>query len=239
MIMVSGSNQKSLFFIFFFVFCSVISVAQTGLRPAQEKRPGDQDMLNGRIWHNKYQKVSGHQFFLTNSFLTGSVTMNGRKHANLDLLYDIADDELILRHESVPVIILNKEMVDSFTLRNGERIYKIVNERTDTNVIHAGYINVLYEGPSALYVKYIKRIQPLAVDGRFDLFYQETRIYVRHHSEMVRVESKKDLFSLMKDKKKEIRDFLSSNRANGYRLSAKEPDTFLPLLKYYDSLKNK
>lgn len=238
MIMASGSNRKSILFIFFFAFCSVNAFAETGLGPEQEKRPGDQDMLNGRIWHNKYQKVFGHQFFLTNSFLIGSVTMNGRKYNNLDLLYDIADDELILKSESYPVIILNKEMVDSFTLRNGEKVYKIINERTDTNAIHGGYINVLYEGPSAFYVKYTKRIQPLAVDGRSDLFYQETRMFVKHHTEMVRVENKKDLFNLLKDKKKEIRGFISNNRTNGYRLSVKEPETFLPLLKYYDSLKN-
>ena len=205
---------------------------------AQVKTGGDQYLLNGRIWHNKFQKVSGNQFFITNAFLKGSVTLNGRKYNDLDLLYDIADDELILKPESYPVIIMNKEFVDSFTLRNGERTYKIINERTDTFVIHRGYINVLYEGSTAFYVKYRKRIQPLAVDGISDLFFQETRMYIRQDTAMVRVERKRDILNLLKDKKKEVKDFIRIQRINGFRLSAKNPDTVIPVLKYYDSLKN-
>lgn len=237
--MAFGNKHKLLFFIFFSVFYPVYARAETDFRMPQEKRPGDQDLLNGRIWHNKYQKVFGDQYFLTNAYLKGSVTLNGRKYDGLDLLYDIADDELILKTESYPVIILNKELVDSFTLRNGDRTYKIINERIDTLVIHQGYINVLYEGPSAFYVKYAKRIQPLAVDGRSDLFFQEVRMYIRQDTLMMRVERKKDILNLLKDKKKEIKDFIRIDRINGFRLSAKDPDTFVPLLKYYDSLKNK
>ena len=205
---------------------------------AQVKTGGDQYLLNGRIWHNKFQKVSGNQFFLTNTFLKGSVTLNGRKYNDLDLLYDIADDELILKPESYPVIIMNKEFIDSFTLHNGERTFKIINERTDTFVVHRGYINVLYEGPSAFYVKYRKRIQPLAVDGISDLFFQETRMYIRQDTAMVRVERKRDILNLLKDKTKEVKDFIRIQRINGFRLSVKDPDTVIPVLKYYDSLKN-
>lgn len=227
--MVPGIRRKLLLLIFFLTSYAGYTQVKTG---------GDQDLLNGRIWHNQYQKVFGDQFFLANAFMKGSVTLNGLKYSGLDLLYDIANDELILRSESYPVIIMNKEMVDSFTLQNGERIYKIINERIDTIVTHGGYINVLYEGPSAYYVKYAKRILPLAVDGRFDLFYQEARMYVRQDTNMVRVVTKKEFFKLLKDKKKEIRDFIRRQRINGYRLSAKDPDSLTPVLKYYDSLKN-
>jgi len=230
---------KLLFFLFFIAFYPAFAGPCPDFRPPQEKRPGDQDLFNGRIWHNQYPKVFGDQFFLTNTFLKGSVTLNGRKYDGLDLLYDIANDELIMKSESYPVIIMNKEMVDSFTLRNGNRIYKIINERIDTNVIHRGYINVLYQGPSAFYVKYTKRIQPLAVDGRFDLFYQEARMYLKQDTNMVRVETKKELFKLLKDKKKEIKEFVRIRNINGYRLSLKDPDSVIPLLNYYDSLKTK
>ena len=136
-----------------------------------QNNPSDKQLLlNGRIWRNQYSNAVGDQFFLANTFLKGSVTFNGRRFNNLDLQYDITNDELILRIESYPVIIMNKEMVDSFNLFFENRNYHIINAGNDTSSVLRGYVNVLYDGPSTLYVKYSKKIQPLAADGRYDLF---------------------------------------------------------------------
>jgi hypothetical protein len=129
---------------------------------------------------------------------------------------------------------MNKEMVDSFSLVFGNRNYHIINTGTDTSDILRGYVNVLYNGPSALYVKYMKKIQPLAVDGRYDLFYEEHRIYLRKGSETVPVAGKRKLLNLLEDKKKEIRHFLRTSRL---KLIQKDPNTFIPVLKYYDSIR--
>jgi hypothetical protein len=190
-------------------------------------------LLNGRIWRNQYAKVSGDQFFLTPTFMKGSVVFNGRRFNDLDLLYDIADDELILKGESFPTIILNKEMVDSFSLNAGNRNYYLINEGNDSSSMLKGYVNVLYEGSSGLYVKYIKKIQPLAVDGRLDLFYQEDRAFLKKDGEEFQVSGKKKLLRLLSDKKKAIRNFIRTNRI---KLRSDDPETFIPLVKYYDSL---
>jgi hypothetical protein len=199
------------------------------------QNPSDKQLLlNGRIWRNQYSKAIGDQFFLANTFLKGSVTFNGRRFNNLDLQYDITNDELILRIESYPVIIMNKEMVDSFSLFFENRNYHIVNAGTDTSSVLRGYINVLYDGPSTLFVKYTKKLQPLAVDGRYDLFYEEHRTYLRKGTEIVPVEGKRKLLNLLKDNKKEIRYYLRSNR---FKFMQKDPNTFIPVLKYYDSIR--
>lgn len=200
-----------------------------------QQNPSDKRLLlNGRIWLNQYSKAVGDQFFLENTFIKGSVTFNGQRFNNLDLQYDITNDELLLSIESYPVIIMNKEMVDSFSLVFGNRNYHIINTGTDTSDILRGYVNVLYNGPSALYVKYMKKIQPLAVDGRYDLFYEEHRIYLRKGSETVPVAGKRKLLNLLEDKKKEIRHFLRTSRL---KLIQKDPNTFIPVLKYYDSIR--
>jgi hypothetical protein len=193
-----------------------------------------QSLLNGRIWRNQYIKVSGNQFFLSSNFITGSLTFNGRRFNNLDLLYDIADDELILKGESFPTIILNKEMVDSFSLFFQNHNYNIINAGNDSSSILKGYLNVLYDGPSALYVKYYKKIQPLAVDGRFDLFYTEHRIFLRIGEEIYQLGGKKRLLYLLSDRKREIRDYIRRSRI---KLRTKNPESLIPLLKFYDDLK--
>ena len=71
---------------------------------------GKHMLLNGRIWRNQYSKVTGDQFFMTDKYIKGSVSFNGSTFKNLDLKYDIYNDELILSIESYPVIFMNKEI---------------------------------------------------------------------------------------------------------------------------------
>lgn len=190
-------------------------------------------LLNGRIWWNQYSRVTGDQFFLTSTYIKGSVTFNGRRFDNLDLKYDIYNDELILSIESHPVIFMNKEMVDSFRLDFGNRVYQIVNAGTDTSSVLRGYVNVLYDGPSSLYVKYTKKIQPLAVDGKYDLFFQQHQVYLRKGAEIVPVEGKRKLMNLLEDKKQDLRNYL---KINWIKVRKNDPGTFIPVLEYYDSI---
>lgn len=200
----------------------------------QDISSGKMLLLNGRIWHNQFSKVTGDQFFPENKFFKGSVTFDGRKFENLDLKYDIHHDELILSIESYPVIMVNKEMVDSFSLVSGNRIVYVINAGNDTSKVLRGYVNVLYNGPSSLYVKYTKKIQPLGDDGKYDLFVQEHLIYLRKGTEIVRAEGKRKLINLLDDKKKEVREYLKSKRL---KVRYKDPGTFIPLLEYYDSIR--
>jgi hypothetical protein len=224
------------FSVYLFILSGTVCAQEMDPSSMQEKPADLQLFLNGRIWHNQYSKVFGDQFFLTNSYLKGTATVNGIRYDNLDLQYDIANDELIMKRTPSPVIIMNKELVDSFTLSFGDRKYKIINERIDTNVIHSGYINVLYDGPSGLYVKYSKKIQPLAVDGRYDLFYEEKRIYIKKGDHFTRVENRKDLYALFDDRRKELKEFVRNTRSGNTRISKKDPESLIPVLRYYDSI---
>ena len=218
----------------FAIYPEVMRAASTCQTYIQQNPSDKKVLLNGRIWHNQYSKAVGDQFFLSATFfLKGSVTYNGRKFSDLDIQYDIANDELILKIGSYPVIIMNKEMVDSFSLHFGIRNYHIINTGNDTSGVLKGYVNVLYDGPTALYTKYTKKILPLAVDGRYDLFIQEHRIYLRKGTEVEPVAGKRRFFELLADKKKEIRHFIKSGRV---KVKQKDPETFVPVLKYYDSI---
>jgi len=201
----------------------------------QQNNPDKLTLLNGRIWRNPYNRVTGDQFFLANIFFRGSVTFNGKKFDNLDLKYDIHNDELILSIESYPVIMLNKEMVDSFSLVSESRILHFINAGEDTPGVLKGYVNVLYGGPSAFYVKYAKMIQPLGDDGIYDQFYQRHQAYLRKGAEIVPVEGKRNLLNLLEDKKSEIREYMKKNRI---RIMKQDPYTYIRVLEYYDSLMN-
>lgn len=203
-----------------------------------QKTSGSDVLLNGRIWWNKHAKVTGDPFFISDSYLKGSVVFNGQNFGNLDLKYDICSDELVYKPESHPVILLNKEMVDSFKvsafdIATGFREYRFVNAGTDPLSGPAGYVNLLYDGPTSLMVKYAKKIQPLADQGIYDLFHQELKIFLRKDTTIVPVTGRKHLMSILGDKKKEIREYRKQPR---HRISMKEPDSLVPVLEFYDSL---
>lgn len=222
------------FFSMWLYFSSWTVLAQS-YSPVNRQNPSDkQTILNGRIWRNQYTKASGDQFFLTNTFATGSMVYNGKKFDNLDLMYDIAGDELIMSIVSHPTIFVNKEMVDSFDIVVENKNYHIINAGNDTTGLLQGYVNVLYNGPSTLFVKYTKKLQPLAVDGRYDLFYQEHSMYIRKNKEVLPFEGKRDFLKILEDKKVEIKDYLKKGKV---KISRKDPESFISVLKYYDGLR--
>lgn len=195
---------------------------------------GEKDaLLNGRIWWNRNSKVSGDPHFISDSYLKGSVTFNGQSFDNLDLKYDIFSDELVYRPESHPVIFLNKEMVDSFELNPGLRKYFFYNAGINPRSGPAGYVNLLYSGPTSLLVKYVKKIQPLADQGIYDLFLQVHRIFVIKDTVITSIDSRKQLFGLFEDRKKDVREYVKNHHL---RLTLKEPGSLVPVLEFYDSL---
>jgi len=184
----------------------IFSKSARAEQPGQQEDPsGRKLLLNGRIWIDNYSKVEGDQFFLTNEFIKGSVTYDGRTFDSLDLKYDLRNDELILRLEPYPIIIMNKEMVDSFRLFYNGSEYRIINAGNDHLALLNGYVNVLYNGATALFVKYSKKIYPLAVDGKYDQFVQVQHLYLRKGDVIIPVKGGSGLLNQLADSKHEIR----------------------------------
>jgi|WetSurSiteA1Bulk_404760.scaffolds.fasta_scaffold85100_2 hypothetical protein len=206
--------------------CSVLSVKDT--------LKENLNLYNGRLWINAYYKIKGDPFFLSGEFLSGSVTFNGIKYPAQKLKYEIYNDEIILRVNPVTIIILNKEMVDSVSLNYQNKTYKVIKLGDDSTNVVKGLVNVLYEGPTTLLVKFKKVIDLLAVDKRYDLFYQIHKIYVEKDNKIFLVSGKKDLLKILEDKAPEIKNYIKANKLVVIR---KDPESLIPVLRYYDSLK--
>jgi hypothetical protein len=193
-----------------------------------------QILNNGRAWRNLYYKIKGDQFLYSPEFLPGSVTIEGRTFNNLKLKYDIYNDELIMITDNGIIIQLNKEMVASFSVIFDD-VYSFKKLEADTLNSLSGYVNVLYDGNTSLYVKYRKEILQLAVENKYDMFNQINRIYVRKDGVLSRVDSKREFLNLFKDKKQQLHTFI---KANKLKLSRKNPASFKPVIEYYDTLRN-
>jgi hypothetical protein len=192
-----------------------------------------QNLYNGRVWRNLYTNVRGDQFLFSKSYLPGSLTMNGKHYEDVNLTYDIYNDELLIPKNNGAILQLNKEMVDSFSFEVNSRKYYFRNTDPDSLDGIKGFVNVLYKGNSSLYVKYRKSIDLLAVDDKYDLFFQTQKIYLVKKGVVYQIGSKHDLLKALQEDKTQIKAFL---KKNGLNISKKLPESFVPVVRFYDSL---
>jgi hypothetical protein len=161
----------------------------------------NQILYNGKVWHNLYTNIKGDQFLFSRYYLPGSLTMHGKTYYNLRINFDIYNDEVTTPKNDGTILQLNKEMVDSFTLDYEFKTYSFRNTQADSLPLIKGFVNVLYKGKSALYVKYRKELDMLAVDNKYDLFFQTHKIYLVKDSTVFQVSSKRDLLKAFPEEK--------------------------------------
>lgn len=238
--------KRALFLILFFAMLTLASAvtADGSTAPALTVFPsatpqdsiGKQILYNGRVWRNLYQHIDGTQFLLSADFLHGSVTMNGVTFNSPELMLklDLINDELLLLTDRGSTLQLNKQMVDRFTLSHDNRQLQFRKLEADSLNELSGYVNVIHDGKTALYVKYKKEIRLRDGPGDRDTFVQTQRIYLMKDGIAHHVRNRKNLVRLLKDRKAEVKDFVRTNRV---RFSRNNPGSVAPLLEYYDKLK--
>ncbi len=195
--------------------------------------PTNQVLYNGRVWRNLYYRVREDQFLFSSDFLPGSITLSSSTFNNIEIRYDIFSDEILIPKNNGSVLQVNKEMVDSFNIGYLNRLYYFKKVENDSIRGFNGYVNIVYNGKSHAYVKFRKEIALLAVDGKYDSFYQIQSLFIEKDDILYTVKSRRELIKLFADRKTEIRSYIKKNRLN---ISVKIPESIVPLLKFYDSL---
>jgi hypothetical protein len=177
--------------------------------------------------------IEGDQFLFSREFLPGSLTIRGKTFSNIYLKYDIFKDEILTPVDQGGILQLNKEMVDSFSLFFQNKPYLFIKMQEDSLKRSGRYFNVLYKGKTALYVSYRKKIDKLAVEGKYDIFYQLTRIYFVKDDKFFQIANKGDLLRILVEYKGMIKKYFKNNKLD---VSEKEPESFIPVIRYYDSI---
>ncbi len=193
----------------------------------------NQILYNGKVWRNLYIAVRGNQFLYSPDYLQSTLTISGKTFYNVGIVYDIYNDEIITTSNTGYNLQLNKEMVDSFSFAYQSRIYRYLNTHEENTEGLKGFVNVLYQGKSVLYVKYRKEIQLLAVDDKYDLFIQSHRLYFQKDGKVYLLSGKNDLLKTLENEKTAIKTYIKKNKL---KVSKKDPDSFVPVIRYYDSL---
>jgi hypothetical protein len=193
-----------------------------------------QILFNGRAWRNLYSKVKGDQFLFTPDLLPGNVTIGKNKFNNLRVKYDIYNDELLITTDHGIILQLNKEIVDCFDEVFTGKLYHFKRLDADSVNSLSGYVNVLYDGNVSLLIKYRKEILLLAVENKYDLFNQLHKVYLKKDGDIILINSKRDFLKQLEDHKQQVRTFIKTNKI---KVTRKNPESFQPVVEYYDRLR--
>lgn len=193
-----------------------------------------QKLYTGRVWKNTLYKIKGDQFLFSPEFLRGSVSIDSRKYKGIKLKYDIFNDEIITINDRGVLLQLNKEMIDSFSLSFNSHEYYFKKISPDTLGLLKGFVNILHDGGTGLYVKYSKEILPLAAENKYDLFNQVVRTYLVKDGKAYRITNRNGFLKQLDDRKTEIHNYIRNNKI---KLSKREPDSFIPVVEFYDKIR--
>jgi len=203
------------------------------IQSGNQEIPEKQILYNGRLWRNEYSQLKGDQFLFSQEYSPGKVTISDKLFDDIELRYDIYNDELITKTKQGITLQLNKEMVNAFTMEVNNKSYGFIKLNEDSLNNERGYVNVLYSNNLGLVVKYKKEILLLAVDKKFDAFFQYHRIYVMKSGKVYPIKKKNDVLKLFPENKQEIRDFIKSNKL---AVTRKNPESFIPVIEFIDKL---
>jgi hypothetical protein len=193
-----------------------------------------QYLYYGRVWRDIYShRVNGNEYLYSKDFLPGAVTFNSRTFKNLKIRYDIFNDEIMILTYQGNVLELNKEMVDNYEIEFEELIHKFIKSEAESSDLPNGYVEVLYKGNTSLYTKHLKAISRIEQGKPYDAFEESQKVFLSKDGKTYRLNTKKEFFSLLEDKHEQIRTFIRSNKL---RVTKKVPESFIPVLKYYDSI---
>lgn len=237
--MINLMRKRNLLLIISLFIISCLPGISATINLYPEFQPDDsidkQIIFNGRSWRNLYGRVQGHQFLLTSEFNPGNVTIDGKLFRGLNLKYDIYNDELLTITGQKLILQLNKEMVDKFSINFRGTLWNFLRLEPDSVNRLSGYVRVLYDGNTSLFLKYKKDILLLAVDNKYDQFDQTQKIYLRKGGMIFPVKSRKELLNMLKDHKQQLKAFIKSRKID---VSKQNPESFAPVVEYYDKLLN-
>ncbi len=168
-----------------------------------------------------------HPYFLVNDFTLERIHYNGFEYQDVEILYDLHNDDVILFGGKM--IKLIPERIDYFT-RQGHLIVRI-----DQPGLPKGFYDLLYDGEIKVLVK---RSKLLFVEKRTDKeiiqeFKEQNKYYIFKSGVYYSVKSKKSVLQLYGDKKQEIKQYL---RQNNILFNQEREEAMVKMTQYYSSI---
>jgi len=171
-----------------------------------------QNLYNGRQYYLYDSRQEEFQFFNQRKWHNGVVMYDGQRFDSIPMLYDIFKDELVIKHFMGDHLLLQSEKVDYFILdqHHFERLEagKGINPQMRT-----GFYDIVYNGKSRMIVRRTKSRQEKIIEKRVaSIYLVKNSYYVFKDDKYHGVQTKKAVYSLFPEHKKELRKVLRDEK---------------------------
>lgn len=164
-------------------------------------------LFEGQVYYDVYNvRENRHQFLNTSQFQKGSATYIGQGYFNLDLRYDVFNDNVIVRNKEIywtPPMIFDSDLLLKFSIERNE----FVNLRTSISDGETGFFEIILRLNSSRLLK--KHKKKLFVKTEDEILYHEFKddfkYYLQQGSTYFKLRSSKDLNAIFPEHKKAIK----------------------------------
>ena len=192
------------------------------------------EIYNGAVYEFMPKGPKGSVYLDDKNFCTPSlIRYNGTAYKNIPVMYDVFNDEMVAFSPASVYFILRQEKLTDVYLTGHHFIYVDAANGAD---IKPGYYDVLYDGKTTVLVKLIKTPHKIVTETAAEVSYSdESEIYIKKSGKFMQVDSKGDVMSIFKDKKKELKQYLSSSKI---KFNKDKEGSVARLARYYDQITN-
>ncbi len=197
----------------------------------------DLELFEGSIFNITTLSSISHQFFGARTWSSGTITYDGQSYKNIDMLYDLQLDVLLVRNASAvgnykQAILVVQDKIENFSFKGA--LFK--NIKVNAPPSGSGIYHILFNGDHVnLVVKRIKlyRMEAALHTSRGIYFYHFDKYYFTYVGSYVAIKNKRNVIKTFKEFKDEIKGFIKSEQL---KIKRGNDDDIKALLTYCDGL---
>lgn len=172
---------------------------------------------NGIRYKELYRIKDGkHKFYRTSSFIKGDIIYDEQPYYNIDLKYDLFEDQIIINLQTKngnSLFQLIKDLISIITIDNKNFVNLYTRQIKNSSNSISGFHEILVSNNTIILYKKHKKIRNKQFEKIvYSKFKSKNEYYFFTEGEYYLIKSKGEISKIFPDYRKEINSFINNNR---------------------------
>jgi hypothetical protein len=193
-------------------------------------------LYNGSEYYRSPVSTKGFPFFKSENLIEGSVFYDGNLYQRINLQYDIAKDELVIKNlQQNATVTLIAQKVTYFTLEHHNFVYVLPANKAADFIAPGFYEKLLHSNISVLAKRIKKFSLALNAEDNSSKYTEVNSYFLQKQDDYYSITDKHSLLVLLNDKKNQLKEYIRDNKIS----FKKDPeDAIIKIVTYYNQIKN-
>jgi hypothetical protein len=193
-------------------------------------------LYNGSEYYRSPVSTKGFPFFKQESLIEGSVFYDGNLYEHVNLQYDIAKDELVIKNfQQNATIKLISQKVKHFTLQQHSFVYFLPDNKAADIMPEGFYEKLLSSNISVLAKRQKKFTLALNADDNSSKYSEYNSYFLQKQDGYFAVTDKRSLLTVLNDRKSQLKQYIRDNKIS---FTKDLEDAIIKIVMYYNQQKN-